>query len=145
MEKDKEDFQSKIDLIFNESLTISHQFFILETKNRELVFSIMEEKIKDLLKKEKSIENYLSLNLKVFDVQKARALLSYGNVNYNKNYFFTTLLEIDRNTVIKEGGLIIVQHPAELIVKYKFKNMFCFKEKKYGNSKITIFYINYKL
>ena len=80
---------------------------------------------------------FLNIKQKKFDI-------AFLDPPYNKNYFFKTLLEIDRSTIIKEGGLVIVQHPAQLIVKYKFRNMFCFKEKKYGGSRITIFYINYK-
>jgi 16S rRNA G966 N2-methylase RsmD len=63
---------------------------------------------------------------------------------YFKNYYLKTLQEIDKSTIINEGGLIIVQHSTNVEVKSDFKNIFFLKERKYGNSKITIFYINYK-
>ena len=82
--------------------------------------------------------------IRFLNVKQKRFDIVFLDPPYNKNYFLKTLHEIDRNVIIKEGGLIIVQHPADLVVKYDFENIFYFKEKKYGNSKITIFYINYK-
>lgn len=82
--------------------------------------------------------------IRFFHIKQKKFDIVFLDPPYHKDYFSKTLHEIDRSMIIKEGGLIIVQHPADLLVKYDFENMFCFKEKKYGNSKITIFYINYK-
>ncbi len=63
---------------------------------------------------------------------------------YNKNYLLETLQEIDKSAILKEGGLVIIQHPANTVLECDYKNIFYLKDRKYGRSKITIFDIDYK-
>ncbi len=58
---------------------------------------------------------------------------------YNKNYIYKALQLIDQTDIIKDGGIVIAQHSTHIAIKDNYDNIFCFKEKKYGNSTITIF------
>lgn len=79
---------------------------------------------------------YLNTNQIKFDIV-------FLDPPYFKNIYLKILQEIDKSTVINEGGLIIVQHSTDAKVNYDFKNIIFLKERKYGKSKITIF--SYKL
>lgn len=82
--------------------------------------------------------------IKSLNINQIKFDIVFLDPPYFKNYYLKTLQEIDKSTIINEGGLIIVQHSTNVEVKSDFKNIFFLKERKYGNSKITIFYINYK-
>ncbi len=91
-------FEKKIDLLANEMLASSYQTFLLETKNRQLAFDaflkLLKEKIaqdnKELEEFTEREESYrvASLFLQVFDIEKARNLIKFSNINYSKDYYF---------------------------------------------------------
>lgn len=78
----KENFEQNTNSIFKEFLTSNHHAFILESENREEIFEYFEQKIKQ----ENNTEN-LFINLKVFDIEKAREIVEYNKINFDKQHF----------------------------------------------------------
>lgn len=93
--------KEKLEIIFGEFDSSSSNVFLLETRNREIVFKYFEEKIRN---KEGASES-LFINLKVFDISKAREIISYGNTNFSKNHFilasFYSITRESQNALLK--------------------------------------------
>lgn len=118
-----EDFKGKLDRIFEEFNSASANCFLLETKNREIIFKYFEEKLKG----EEEISESLFINLKVFDIAKAREIIDYGNTNFSKKHFilasFYSITRESQNALLKfleEAGenikvLFIVHEGINLI------------------------------
>lgn len=77
--------------------------------------------------------NLLSLNYAKFDI------IFLDPPYYNKSYISKALQLIDQVNIVKDGGIIIAQHPTHIVLQDSFNSIFCIKEKKYGKSRITIF------
>ncbi|HPX52197.1 MAG TPA: hypothetical protein PLE26_00190 [Candidatus Paceibacterota bacterium] len=116
-------FQEKLDRIFSEFKSSSANCFLLETKNREMVFLYFEEKLKEV----EDFRESLFINLKVFDVSKAREIIEYGNTGFSKKHFilisFYSITRESQNALLKfleESGenlkiLFIVHEGLNLI------------------------------
>ncbi len=94
-------FQEKLDRIFSEFKSSSANCFLLETKNREIVFSYFEEKLKEV----EDFRESLFINLKVFDISKAREIIEYGNTGFSKKHFilisFYSITRESQNALLK--------------------------------------------
>lgn len=94
-------FQEKLDRIFSEFRSSSANCFLLETKNREIVFSYFEEKLKEV----EDFRESLFINLKVFDISKAREIIEYGNTGFSKKHFilisFYSITRESQNALLK--------------------------------------------
>ncbi len=77
----------------------------------------------------------LNLQNKVFDI-------IFFDPPYDKDFFLKVLQLIDENPILKELGIIIVQHPSKMRIENKFNKLSLIKENKYGNSKISVFIKN---
>jgi 16S rRNA (guanine966-N2)-methyltransferase len=77
--------------------------------------------------------NILNFKQKKFDI-------IFLDPPYNRNYALNTLHIVDQNNIAKEDCIIIVQHPFHKEVKGDFRKLLYIKEKKYGKSKVTLFY-----
>ncbi|MEA4910754.1 hypothetical protein SDC9_07752 [bioreactor metagenome] len=77
------EYKEKLDKVFEEFSTASSNVFLLETKNREIVYKYFEDKIKN----KEDVNESLFINLKIFDIAKAREIISYGNTNFSHNNF----------------------------------------------------------
>ncbi|MEN9338363.1 MAG: polymerase delta subunit [Candidatus Parcubacteria bacterium] len=72
---------TNLENIFKEINNTKHHAFLIHTENREEVFHFLEQKIK-----EKSPNSFF-LNLKVFDVKKARYILEEGKIKAEAERF----------------------------------------------------------
>ena len=71
--------------IFNQFLNLNHHAFLLEVENRDDVFNFFQKKISENTENK---SEYIFINLKVFDISKAREILSYGNIKFEKKIYF---------------------------------------------------------
>lgn len=83
MQIENQEFVEKLEKIFEEFKNSNHHAFLLETKNRDLVFNFFLEKLDRL----DSFKENLFLNLKVFDIKKAREIIEYSKTNFSENHF----------------------------------------------------------
>ena len=76
--------------------------------------------------------------LKLLNLNKKRFDIIFLDPPYYKDNIFKILYEIDNSNILLEGALIIIQHSTREEIKMNFKKLVPFKEKKYGNTRITI-------
>ncbi len=100
IEKDN-DFSINLLKTFQEFSNSSHHAFIVESVNREEVFNFFQNKIKDKYNTNESI----FLNLKVFDIKKAKEILKYKKNKFlNKHFILLSFYSINleaQNALLK--------------------------------------------
>ncbi len=117
--------------VFKEFVSSSHHAFLLEIKNREKVFDYFESKIKE----ENNSNENLFLNLKVFDIEKARSILDYGKTNfYSKHFVVISFYSINheaQNTLLKfleEAGenikIVLIIHEGASILPTIYSRLY---------------------
>lgn len=75
-------FYTKLDDTYKEFLNSSHHAFLIESKNREIVFQYFKDKVEN---QNISKEN-LFINLKVFDVEKAKEIIEYAGTDFSDDH-----------------------------------------------------------
>ena len=80
----------------------------------------------------KSAINSLSLKNKQFDV-------IFMDPPYYKNMFSDALLSVDENELLKEDGIIVVEHDTVDKFPDNMGRLYKSREKKYGNTTITFY------
>lgn len=124
METINEEFNLNLDRIFGELDSSFHHAFLLETKNREFIFNYFKNKLENI-----SGDNNESLfiNLKVFDIEKARSVIDYGKTSFGSQHFvvisFYSITREAQNSLLKfleEAGknikiILIVHFGANII------------------------------
>lgn len=125
------EFIKSIEKAFGEFNASHHHAFLLKTKNREKVFDFFESKIKE---ENDSGEN-LFLNLKVFDIEKARNILEYGKANFSSQHFivisFYSINREAQNALLKfleEAGenikIILIIHEGASILPTIYSRLY---------------------
>lgn len=123
MEIANEEFKENLEKIFDEFSTSFHHAFLLETKNREFVFDYFKEKIDETSNKNEN----LIINLKVFDIEKAREVIEYGKTSFGDGHFviisFYSITREAQNALLKfleEAGenikIILIIHAGANII-----------------------------
>lgn len=102
---EEKDFTNSLEKVFREFSSSFHHAFLLETRNREKAFNFFETKIKEEAKEDIGSNENLFLNLKVFDIEKARDVLEYGKTNFSSKHFvlisFYSITREAQNALLK--------------------------------------------
>jgi len=108
----------------------SNQAIKLINKNVELTKFSSKSRIvrKDVL-------NYLSLA----DKKKLFFGLIFADPPYSDTIYQKILKKIDSCSILREGGLFVLEHSSNSIDSIEFSNLYLLKRKKMGNSTITIY------
>lgn len=110
------DLKENLEKVFDEFNSSFHHAFILEIKNRDLVFNFFKDKIKEQNKgKKQNINEDLFLNFKVLDILKVRNILEYGKINFSyKHYIVLSFYSINNEA---QNALLKFLEEASLNIK----------------------------
>ncbi len=89
----EEELKEGLEKVFVEFTNSFHYSFLLETRNREFVFEYFKERVlspspfpKERGENTNANTNFF-INLKLFDIDKARSLIEFGNTNFKEKAF----------------------------------------------------------
>jgi len=77
--------------------------------------------------------------LKVAAKTSQRFDLIFADPPYSNTIYRQLLEKIDDSNILEEGGLFILEHSSTTMAKVNLKNLKQIKQKKVGNSTITVF------
>ncbi|MEI6352596.1 MAG: hypothetical protein WCO35_01540 [Candidatus Nomurabacteria bacterium] len=120
-----------LDIIFQEFLTSNHHTFLLETNNRERDFKFFHSKLQE----ESKTDEIFSIDLKVFDIEKAREVVNYGKTSFEtKHYIVISFYSINReaqNVLLKfleetpnNVKIIFIIHAGAKILKTIYSRVY---------------------
>lgn len=135
--KENSDLNSKnLDKMFKEISSSSHQAFLIETDSREEVFSFFKEELSSLKNKlDKELDKNLFLSLQVFDIAKAKEILSFGKLIFNEPYFivisFYSINREAQNSLLKfleetpnNLKIVIISHTGAKILNTIYSRLY---------------------
>lgn len=78
--------------------------------------------------------------IKLFGEKNEEFDIIFMDPPYLKNFVIPSLKEISKNNILSNNGIIIVEHDLKDDLPKKVENLEIFKEKKYGNTKISFYH-----
>ena len=82
--------------------------------------------------------NYLNAFEKMETDQKRYGII-FIDPPYKKDFALKVMIKIDKYHIAKRNSIIVLQHHVDEKIENNFKNMALIKEKKYGNTSISIY------
>lgn len=122
-----------------EALSRGAKFSVFVDNNREAL-KLVNQNIKLLGYKDKTSVVF-SDALKALDLFRKRNEkfdIVFIDPPYRQSLYGEIIQSIAENDIIDRSGILIIEHPADIKLKDEYEGLKKIKEKKYGNTSITI-------